>query len=163
MFTGFKSYGFETILNPRSQCPYTGKETVKILDNNIKLYVDEVNGSYRFVMYQKGRSISALQLTPDYLHTILNRLLSTKNFQLNPIKMKKVKIYGVITFVWLLLIVMQLVAYGIIYQPSREEQIPFFALVQLAILFISWSFIGICLFIKYFADIKKVVTEFINE
>lgn len=57
----FKTYGFETILNPRSCCPYTGKETVTILSNGIKLFTDP-NDSYRFVMYQNGRAISALQL-----------------------------------------------------------------------------------------------------
>lgn len=80
MLTGFKSYGFETILNPRSQCPYTGKETVKILDNNVKLYADEENGSYRFVMYKKGRSISALQLMkrPDKDIVVVANVLTVK-------------------------------------------------------------------------------------
>jgi len=61
VMTAYRSYGYETILNPRSCCPYTGKETVTLLSNGIKLFIDE-NGSYRFVMYISGRSVSALQI-----------------------------------------------------------------------------------------------------
>lgn len=57
----FRSHGFESILQPRSRCSYTGKETVQILDNGVKLFKDE-NGSERYLMYKNGKAVSALQL-----------------------------------------------------------------------------------------------------
>ena len=59
----FRTFGFETILNPRSQCPYTGKEVlIECTDKDIKCYFDKDGGSKRFVLYVNGRSVSALQI-----------------------------------------------------------------------------------------------------
>lgn len=57
----FQTYGFETILNPRSCCLYTGKESVNKITENIKMFKDDF-GSVRFVFKLNGRNISELQL-----------------------------------------------------------------------------------------------------
>ena len=68
----FRSYGFETILNPRSRCPYTGKEQAELLGDDIKLYTNEY-GSFRFVLYIKSRAVSALQImSKDGQATVAN-------------------------------------------------------------------------------------------
>lgn len=61
MATIFKSQGFEIILKGRNCCPYTGKESIELLGNGIKLFKDEF-GSERYVLYINRKAVSALQL-----------------------------------------------------------------------------------------------------
>lgn len=75
----FTQSGFSTILNPRSQCPYTGKESVQILDNGVKLFIDPT-GSERYVMYLNGRAVSALQImVKDQTAVVANVITDKKH------------------------------------------------------------------------------------
>lgn len=74
----YSSYGFETILNPRSCCPYTGKESVEVLGNNVNLYKDQF-GSERYVLYENGRSVSALQLMIENDKARVANVITVKN------------------------------------------------------------------------------------
>lgn len=57
----YQSSGFENILLPKDQSPYTGKEKVKRLSNGVVLYKDQY-GSNRFVLYIDNTAVSALQI-----------------------------------------------------------------------------------------------------
>lgn len=58
----FVSVGFSSILHPKNECPYTGKEKIiKCKDKQIQCYADKF-GSFRYILYINDIAVSALQI-----------------------------------------------------------------------------------------------------